>query len=106
MLYFKYKKFIKIFKTIKKTNNLDHIEWRLEEKHGSISKEALSILRAKGVFVNVGMFHENVNTAQMDAVLLEYEDKCSSMFWSCVKWVIGTLLSVAGLIIAFLTFVK
>lgn len=106
MLYFKYKKFIKIFKTIKKANNLDHIEWRLEEKYGSISKEALSILRAKGVFVNVGMFHENVNTAQMDAVILEYEDKCSSMFWSCVKWVIGTLLSVAGLIIAYLTFVK
>ena len=106
MLYFKYKKFIKIFKTVKMVNNLDHIDWRLEEKYGSISKEALSILRAKGVIVNIGMFHEGVNSSQMDAVILEYEDKCSSMFWSCVKWVIGTILSVTGLVIAYLTFVK
>lgn len=106
MLYFKYKKFIKIFKAIKKVKNLDHIEWRLEDKFGSISKEALSILRAKGVFVNVGMFQENVNTAQMDAIILEYEEKCSSMFWSCVKWVIGTSITIAGLILAYMTFVK
>jgi hypothetical protein len=53
MLYFKYRNFIKIFKTIKKVNNVDNIEWKLEDKYGSSANEALSILRAKGVFVNI-----------------------------------------------------
>lgn len=106
MQYFKYRKFIKIFNYIKKVNNLDHIEWQLEEKYGSIAKEALSILRAKGVFVNVGLFHENVNNAKMDAIILEYEDRCSSMFWGFLKWTIGTVIAIAGLYIAYLTFTK
>ena len=86
MLYFKYRKFVKIFKVIKKVNNIDHIQWRLEEKYGNIANEALSILRVKGVFVNVGLFHENVNNSMMDAIILEYEDRCSSMFWGFLKW--------------------
>ena len=106
MLYFKYRKFIKIFKTVKKVNNIDHIEWRLEEKYGNTANEALSILRAKGVFENVGFFHENVNTAKMDAILLEYEDRCSSMFWGFFKWTIGTVIAIAGLWFAYLTFTK
>ena len=106
MLYFKYRKFIKIFKTLKKVNNLDHIEWRLEEKYGSIANEALSILRAKSVFVNVGLFHENVNYAKMDAIILEYEERCSSMFWGFLKWTIGTIIAIAGLCFAYLTFTK
>ena len=106
MLYFKYSKFIKIFKTIKKANNLDHIRWRLEEKYGNIANEALSILRAKGVFVNAGLFHENVNNSMMDATILEYEDRCSSMFWGFLKWTIGTVIAIAGLYIAYLRLTK
>ena len=106
MLYFKYKKYIKIFKTIKKVNNLDHIEWRLEEKYGSTASEALSILRAKGALVNVGVFHESANTARMDATISEYEDKCSSMFWVGFRWTIGTVIAIAGLVIAYLSFLK
>ena len=52
MLYFKYRKFIKIFNIIREVNNLDHIEWRLEQKYGRIANEEVSILRAQGVFVN------------------------------------------------------
>ena len=106
MLYFKYSKFIKIFKTIKKANNLDHIQWRLEEKYGNIANEALSILRAKGVFVNAGLFHENVNNSMMDATILAYEDRCSSMFWGFLKWTIGTVIAIAGLYIAYLRLTK
>ena len=106
MLYFKYRKFIKIFKTIRKVNNIDNLEWRLEQKYGSIANEAVSILRAKGVFVNVGVFHENVNYAKMDAIILEYEDRCSSMFWGFLKWTIGTVIAIAGLCFAYLTFTK
>lgn len=106
MLYFKYRKFVKIFKTVKKVNNLDHIEWRLEEKYGSIANEALSTLRTKGVFVNVGLFHENVNNAKMDTIILEYEERCSSMFWGFLKWTIGTIIAIAGLCLAYLTFTK
>ena len=106
MLYFKYRNFIKIFKAIKKDNNVDNIEWRLEDKYGSIANEALSILRAKGVFVNVGLFHENVNNAKMDAIILEYEDRCSSMFWGFMKWTIGTVIAAAGVYIAYLSFIK
>ena len=106
MLYFKYRKFIKIFKTIKKVNNIDHIQWRLEEKYGNIANEALSILRANGVFIDVGLFHENVNNAKMDAIILEYEERCSSMFWGFLKWTIGTIIAIAGLCLAYLTFTK
>ena len=106
MLYFKYSKFIKIFKTIKKANTLDHIQWRLEEKYGNIANEALSILRAKGVFVNAGLFHENVNNSMMDATILEHEDRRSSMFWGFLKWTIGTVIAIAGLYIAYLRLTK
>lgn len=106
MLYFKYRKFIKIFKFIKKVNNIDQIEWRLEDKYGSIAREALSILRARGVFVNVGLFHENVNDAKMDAIILEYDERCSSMFYGFLKWTIGTVIAIAGLVIAYLSFLK
>ena len=34
MLYFKYKKFIKIFKFVKRFKKLDNIEFKLEEKYG------------------------------------------------------------------------
>ena len=70
MSYFKYRKFVKIFKVIKKVNNIDHIQWRLEEKYGSISREAISILRAKNVFISVGIFHENVDSSKIDAIIL------------------------------------
>ncbi len=106
MLYFKYRKFIKIFKTIKHVNNVDHIEWRLEDKYGSVASEALSILRAKGVLVNVGLFHEKTNDAKMDAIILQYEDRCSSMFWGFLKWTIGTIIAIAGLYFAYLTLTK
>ena len=106
MLYFKYKRFIKIFKTIKKVKNTDRLEWRLEEKYGSISREAISILRAKNVFISVGIFHENVDSSKSDAIILEYEDRCSSMFWGFMKWTIGTMIAIAGLYFAYLSLVK
>jgi hypothetical protein len=37
---------------------------------------------------------------------MEYEDKCSSLFWSFIKWTIGTGIAVAGLIITYLSFVQ
>ena len=104
MLYFKYKKFIKIFKIVKKANNTEHIQWRLEEKYGDIANEAISILKAKGVVGSVGFSHEYVDSSKIDAIILEYEAKRSSMLWSFVKWVIGTILTVLGLIIAYLSF--
>ena len=104
MLYYKYKKFIKIFKIVKRANNTEHIQWKLEEKYGDVANEAISILKAKGVVGYVGLNHEYVDSSKMDAVILEYKEKCSSKFWGCIKWVIGTLLTIAGLIIGFLSF--
>lgn len=106
MLYFKYKKFIKIYKTIKKMNNVEHLEWELEEKYGNIAKEAVSVLRAKGGITNIGLFHQDKNVASIDALILELEDKCSAMFWEFLKWTIGTGIAIAGLYIAYLSFVK
>lgn len=106
MLYFKYRKFIKIFKTIQNVNNLEHLEWKLEDKFGDSAKEAVSILRAKGGITPYGLFQECKNTAIIDAAILEYKDKCSSMFWGFVKWTIGTVIAVAGLFIAYLSFIK
>ena len=106
MLFFKYKKFIKIFKTVKKMNNIEHLDWTLEEKYGSIAYEAISILRAKGVITEYGLFNQSKNTPRLDALILEYEDKCSSLFWGFVKWSIGTIIAVASLYIAYLSFVK
>ena len=48
ILYFKYKKFIKIFKYIKKRGNTERLDWILEEKYGADAEEALSLLMAKG----------------------------------------------------------
>lgn len=106
MLYFKYKKFIKIYKTIKKMNNVEHLEWKLEDKYGDISKEAVSFLRAKGGLTNIGLFHQGKDVANIDALIIELEDKCSGMFWEFVKWSIGTGIAIAGLYIAYLSFVK
>lgn len=106
MLFFKYKKFIKIFKTVKKMNNIEHLDWTLEEKYGNIAYEAISILRAKGVITEYGLFHQSKNSPRLDALILEYEDKCSSLFWGFVKWSIGTIIAVASLYIAYLSFVK
>ena len=106
MLYFKYRKFITIFKYIQKRNNLEHLEWDLEEKYGTDAKEAVSILRAKGGIIPCGIFYETKNTARLDTIVLEYEDKCSSAFWGFVKWTIGTIIAIAGLIIAYLSFAK
>lgn len=87
-------------------NNVEHLDWKLEEKYGPIAKEAISILRAKGGLNEFGLFHESKNTSSLDALILEYEDKCSAMFWEFVKWTIGTAIAVAGLCIAYLSFVK
>lgn len=106
MLYYKYRKFIKIYKTIKKMDNMEHLEWRLEEKYGSIAKEAISILKAKGGITEYGLFHQGKDVGRIDALILEYEDKCSAMLWEFVKWTIGTVIAVAGLYIAYLSFVN
>ena len=104
MLYFKYKKFIKIFRIVKKANNTERIQGKLEEKYGDIANEAISILKAKDVVGYVGLYHEHVDSSKMDAIILEYEAMCSSMIWNFVKWVIGTILTILGLIIAYLSF--
>ena len=106
MLYFKYKKFIKIFNSIQKMNNVERVDWILEEKYGPIAKEALSILRAKGGITQYSMFYENKNSATIDAIILEYEDKCSAMYWEFWKWTIGTVIAIVGLYLAYLSFVK
>ncbi len=106
MLYCKYRKFIKIFKTIQNANDLYHLDWKLEEKYGKNAQEAFSILRAKGGINQYNLYNENKNTANIDTIILEYEDKCSSMLWGFLKWTIGTLIAIAGLIIAYLSFVK
>lgn len=106
MLYFKYRKFLKIFRTVKKTNNVEHLDWKLEEKYGAIAKEAISILRVKRGLTEVGLFHETKNITNIDALILEYEDKCSSMFWEFIKWTVGTVIAAAGLYIAYLSFIK
>ena len=106
MLYFKYRKFIKIFKYIKKMNNIEHFEWTLKEKYGEIAQEAISILMAKGGITEYGLFHKGRNESNIDALILEYEDKCSAIFWEFVKWTIGTVIAIAGLYIAYLSFVK
>ena len=87
-------------------NNVENLEWKLEDKYGTIANEAVSILRAKGGITQYSMFHESKNSANLDAIILEYEDKCSSMFWGFVKWTIGTVIAVAGLFIAYLSFIK
>ncbi len=101
MLYFRYKKFIDIFKIVKRTNNTEHIQWKLEEKYGNNAKDAISILKAKGVLTHVGLFQESIDSSKMDSLILEYEEKRSSMFWSFTKWVLGTTLTILGLLIAF-----
>ena len=106
MLYFKYKKFIKLFKIIKRKNDIEGIAFDLEEKYGKIAEEAISILRAKGVIVNLSLWHESLNSYKMDAIILEYEERCSSMFWGFVKWTIATLLSIGGLVVTYLSFAK
>ena len=106
MLYFNYKKFIKIFKIVKKANNTEKIQWKLEEKYGDVANEAISILKAKGVVGYIGLYNEHVDPSKMDTIILEYEAKRSSMFWGFLKWVIGTLLTIAGLVIAFLSLNK
>lgn len=103
MLYFKYKKFVKIFKIVKKANNTERIQGQLVEKYGDIANEAVSILKAKGVVGYVGLYHEHVDSSKMDAIILEYEARRSSIFWNFVKWMIGTILTVLGLIIAYLS---
>ena len=106
MLYFKYKKFIKIFKYVKKMNDYERLEWTLEDKYGDIANEAVSILNAKGGLKQGNCFQYYPIFSQIDAIILEYEDKCSSMFWNFVKWLLGTAIAVAGLIIAYLSFVN
>ena len=106
MLYFKYKKFIKLFKIIKRKNDIEGIAFDLEEKYGKIAEEAISILRAKGGIVKAGYIFDRMNSDKMDAIILEYEERCSSMFWGCVKWTIGTSLSVGGLVVAYMSFAK
>lgn len=107
MLYFKYKKFIKIFKYIKKRGNIEHLDWILEEKYGKDAEEALSVLTAKGGITRhfMSSLYEP-QSAKMNEIILEYEDKCSAMFWEFVKWTIGTVIAIAGLYIAYLSFVK
>lgn len=85
---------------------MEHLEWKLEDKYGDSAKEAISILRAKGGITQYSMFDECKNTAKIDAIILEYTDKCSSMFWGFLKWTIGTGIAVAGLFITYLSFVK
>ena len=69
-------------------------------------EEALSILKAKGAFVCIGVLHEGIDSAKIDAIILEYEERCSSMFWGFVKWTIGTSLSIGGLVVAYMSFAK
>ena len=107
MIYFKYKKFIQILKYIRKRNNLDHLEWDLDEKFGSYSKEVYSVLEARGGLRRQGIsFHLIKDTSIIDSLILEYKEKCSAMYWEFVKWTIGTAIAVAGLYIAYLSFVK
>ncbi len=106
MLYLKYKKFIKLFKIIKKKNDIEGIAFDLEEKYGHRAEEALSILRAKNVIVKEGYFYDRLNSDKMDAIILEYEERCSSMFWGFVKWTIATSLSIGGLVVTYLSFAK
>ena len=107
MLYCKYKNFIKIFKFIKDRGNTERLDWILEEKFGNIAEEALSILKSKGGVSQhmMSSFYET-HSSRIDEIILEYEDKCSAMFWEFVKWAIGTVIAVAGLYIAYLSFVK
>ncbi len=106
MQYFKYRKFISIFKYIQNRNSLKHFEWDLEERYGTIAKEAISILRAKGGIIPCGLFREAKNNAKLDVIILEYEDKCSTSFWGFIKWTIGTIIATAGLYMAYLSIVK
>lgn len=85
---------------------MEHFEWALEKKFGKISQEAISIMMAKGGIRECGLFHKAKNESSIDALILEYEDKCSAMFWEFVKWTIGTMIAIAGLYIAYLSFVK
>jgi len=87
-------------------NNMEHFEWTLEEKYGEIAQEAISIMMAKGGITEYGLFHKGKNESNIDALILEYEDKCSALFWEFVKWTIGTVIAIAGLYIAYLSFVK
>lgn len=84
---------------------MEHFEWALEEKYGEIAKEAISILWAKGGLTSCGLFHRAKNESNIDALILEYEDKCSAMFWEFVKWTVGTIIAIAGLYIAYLSLV-
>mgnify|MGYP006908832195 CR=1 FL=1 len=106
LLYFKYRKFIKIFRYIKNMNNMEQLEWALERKYGKIANESISILKAKGGITEYGFCHKGKNVSNIDALILEYEDKCSAMFWEFVKWTTGTIIAIAGLYIAYLSFVK
>lgn len=84
---------------------MEHFEWALEEKYGEIAKEAISILWAKGGITSYGLFHRDKNTSNIDALILEYEDKCSAMFWEFVKWTLGTMIAIVGLYFAYLSLV-
>ena len=85
---------------------MEHLDWKLEDRYGNLGKEALSILRSKGGIIYYNIFNECKNAAKIDDIILEYEYKCSSMFWGFLKWSIGTIIAVAGLAIAYLSFLK
>lgn len=108
MLYCKYKKFIKIFKYIKRLRSTGSLEFNLENKFGDDAKEAVSILKAKGGLYNYNMMSFDLakDDAKIDAAILEYKEKASELFWGFIKWVIGTGIAIAGLYIAYLSFVK
>lgn len=107
MIYFKYRKFIRIFKYIQKMNNLEHLDWQLEERFGVVSKEAFAILEARGGLHRQGIYsYWNRDNSIIESLITEYNEKCSSMFWEFVKWTIGTGIAIAGLYIAYLSFVK
>lgn len=98
MLYFKYRKFVRIFDYVKRLNRMEHLDFILEQKFGKDAKEAISILKARGglYMFNIMSFSLAKDEAKIDAAILEYNEKSSAMFWGFVKWTIGTAIAIVG----------
>lgn len=104
MLYFRYRRYIKVFKRIKNANNVNGIDIFPEDRFGKDVSDAISILKTNGGLYNYGL-HSNLakDGAKIDATILEYEEKCSRILWGIVKWAIGTAIAIAGLFFAYLS---
>lgn len=101
MIYFKYRRYIKNFKKIRNANNVNGIDVFPEEKFGKDMSDAISILKANGGLYNYGLYSNLAkDNAKIDAIIFDYEEKCSSLLWGIVKWIIGTIIAIVGLFFA------